>query len=300
MSIPADWLSLHSNELTVSIDPQGAQLSVLRDQQGRDLLWDGDAAFWNGRAPILFPIVGALHDGHYQWQGQRYALPRHGFARGRRFEVLEHDDISARLRLCADPQTLVAYPFRFELEVSFRLAQGRLSVSASVHNPGDAPLPASLGFHPALRWPLPGAAARDAHYLEFEQDEPAPIRRLDQAGLLSGTPQATPVEGRRLALHDGLFAEDVIIFDQLASRALSYGSAAGPRLRMEFPDATHLGLWTKPGAGFLCIEPWRGVADPQGFSGTFDTKPGVFHVPPGGRSALTMHLTLQPGASPLA
>jgi galactose mutarotase-like enzyme len=296
MPTPTDWIALHSNELTAQIDPQGAQLSALRDSEGRDLLWDGDASFWTGRAPILFPIVGELNAGQYTWQGERYALPRHGFARGKRFDVLEQDDTAVRLRLKQDADTLRAYPFRFELEVQFRIAGNRLSVVATVHNPADAPLPASLGFHPALRWPLPGGAARDAHYIEFEQDEPAPIRRLDRAGLLLEGGRQTPVAGRRLALSDDLFREDVVIFDQLASRALTYGAATGPRLRVEFPDATQLGLWTKVGAGFLCIEPWRGIADPQGYAGTFDAKPGLFNVPAGGRSSLTMHLSLEPAA----
>ena len=43
-------------------------------------------------------------------------------------------------------------------------------------------------------------------------------------------------------------------------------------------------------AEFICIEPWRGVADPQGFDGEFTDKPGVFIVPPGGSEALTMQV----------
>lgn len=296
MPTPIDWIALHSNELTAQIDPLGAQLSALRDGEGRDLLWDGDPAFWKSRAPILFPIVGELNTGHYQWKGQRYALPRHGFARGKRFEVMEQDDTAVRLRLKQDAETLQVYPFRFELDLQFRVAANRLTTVATVHNPSDEPLPASLGFHPALRWPVPGGgAARDAHYLEFEQDEPAPIRRLDGAGLLLETSRPTPVQGRRLMLDDSLFTEDVVIFEHLASRALTYGAATGPRIRVEFPDATQLGLWTKPGAGFVCIEPWRGIADPQGFLGNLDEKPGMFNVPAGGQSSLTMHLSIEPG-----
>ena len=55
-----NWISLRSSELSAEIDPLGAQLSILRDAAGRDLLWNGDAAVWAGRAPLLFPIVGAL------------------------------------------------------------------------------------------------------------------------------------------------------------------------------------------------------------------------------------------------
>ena len=89
------------------------------------------------------------------------------------------------------------YPFGFELDVAFHLAGCRLTIMASVRNTGEFPLPASLGFHPALRWPLPYGAARADHYLEFEQDEPAPIRRLDAAR--SAHPAAACHAGARQA-----------------------------------------------------------------------------------------------------
>lgn len=291
--LPVDWIRIGSRELSAAIDPQGAQLSVLRDAAGYDLLWNGDAAFWNGRAPVLFPIVGTLHGGRYRWRGREYALPRHGFARGRPFRVVERDEHSALFRLEADEQTRQVYPFEFALDVAFRVDYAALSVIATVRNTGVVPLPASLGFHPAFRWPLPRGAAREAHELRFEQFEAAPVRRLDGDGLLSPTPQPTPVQGQTLLLSDALFMEDVLIFDQLRSRALTFGGATGPRLTVEFPDATHLGLWTKPGAGFLCIEPWRGVADPAGFSGELDAKPGVLLMPPGGAQSLSMRIALQ-------
>lgn len=291
--LPADWIRIGSRELSAAIDPQGAQLSVLRDAAGHDLLWNGDAAFWNGRAPVLFPIVGTLDGGRYRWQGKEYALPRHGFARNRRFAVVERDEHSALFRLEADVQSREVYPFGFALDVAFRIDYAALSVIATVRNTGDMPLPASLGFHPALRWPLPQGVARESHELRFEQIESAPVRRLDGNGLLSPTPQPTPVQGQSLLLSDALFRQDVLIFDQLRSRALTYGGATGPRLVVEFPDATHLGLWTRPGAGFLCIEPWRGVADPAGFSDELDAKPGVFLVPPGGAQSLSMRIALQ-------
>jgi galactose mutarotase-like enzyme len=165
-----------------------------------------------------------------------------------------------------------------------------LTIEASVRNTGNEPMPASLGFHPAFRWPLPYGAAREAHFIEFEVEEPSRIRRLNAAGLLTDERHATPVKGRRLLLQDALFKDDVVIFDQLKSRRLIYGAAKGPRIQVSFPNATHLGLWSKPGAGFVCIEPWRGVADPAGFEGSLNDKPGVFRVAQGARQSLLMRI----------
>ncbi|HXC60233.1 MAG TPA: aldose 1-epimerase family protein [Steroidobacteraceae bacterium] len=307
---PAEWTALRSDNWTAVVDPLGAQLSILRDAQGRDLLWDGDPAFWTGRAPILFPIVGALNEGHYRWRGQRYALPRHGLARTRRFELLRSGERELVFRLRFDEETLKVYPFRFELDVAFRMEGQAFEIKAAARNVGDEPMPVSMGFHPAFRWPLfsgaaGDAAARDAHTIEFTFAEPAPVRRLDASGLVTPTPQASPVQGRQLALNDALFAQDVVIFDQLVSRQLSYGASHAPdspaargasgstRLSVSFAGATHLGLWSKPGASFLCIEPWCGMADPVGFDQELDRKPGVFFVPPGSVRSLAMQMELQ-------
>jgi galactose mutarotase-like enzyme len=285
------WLALRSAELSAEINPLGAELSSLRDGAGRDLLWNGDAAVWAGRAPLLFPIVGALAGGVYRLGAKSYALPRHGFARRRVFEVIEASATYVRLRLRPDTASRLVYPFQFELEVEFTLAGPTLSITSTVRNPGSAPLLASFGFHPAFRWPLPYGEGRADHALDFPEEEPAPTRRLDADGLLTGERHTTPIVRRRLPLTDALFEADVLIFDTLQSRYVTYGAARGPRIRVSFADAPYLGLWTRPGAGFICIEPWHGIADPAGYGGDFSAKPGVFQVLPGASRPLRMAIT---------
>ncbi|MGD0493970.1 MAG: aldose 1-epimerase family protein [Steroidobacteraceae bacterium] len=289
------WIPLQSSDLIAEIDPLGAQLSVLRDRGGRDLLWDGDPGVWKGRAPLLFPIVGALAGGSYRLGSKTYRLPRHGFARGRQFAVTTSTRTTAVFELAADKESFEVYPFRFALEVRFELDGPTFSVTATVRNNGDQSMPASFGYHPALRWPLPFGGERSRHVIEFERDEPAPIRRLDADGLVTPVAHATPISNRRLVLADSLFQDDAVIFDQIRSRSVIYGADVGPRLRMSYPDAPYLGIWTKPGAPFICIEPWHGLADPEGFSGDFSAKPGVFVVSPDADVAIKMSITLLAG-----
>jgi galactose mutarotase-like enzyme len=286
------WVSLTSGDLTAEVDPLGAQLSTLRDGTGRDLLWDGDPCVWAGRAPLLFPIVGTLAGGSYRLGSKIYHLPRHGFARGKLFDIVDTTSASAAFRLKADEASFQLYPFRFELEVQFALDGPTLSVTTYVRNAGAEDMPASFGYHPAFRWPLPFGQARSSHFIEFASDEPAPIRRLDADGLLSPERHPTPISQRRLALTDALFQDDVIIFDEIRSRSVTYGADDGPRIRVSYPDAAYLGLWTKPRANFICIEPWHGMADPAGSSGDFKSKPGVFTVAPGAALPITMAITL--------
>jgi galactose mutarotase-like enzyme len=286
------WISLSSGELTAQIDPFGAQLSKLTDRAGRDLLWNGDASIWAGRAPILFPIVGALANGSYRLGSSLYRLSRHGFARNSLFQISHVDSSSAVFKLSANEASLSVYPFRFELQIQFALAGASLSVTASVRNRGDTQIPASFGYHPAFRWPLPFGQERSSHFIEFEHDEPAPVRRLDAAGLLTPERHVTPIVQRRLELADALFENDALIFDALRSRRVTFGSNIGPRIQLGFPDTPYLGVWTKPRAQFICIEPWHGIADPQGYTGDFAAKPGVFVLAAQSHLAITMTVTL--------
>ncbi len=288
----SQWVSLSSGDLAAEVNPLGAQLSILRDRSGHDLLWDGEPSVWAGRAPLLFPIIGTLAGGSYRLGSQTRPLSRHGFARGMLFDIVDATSSTAVFRLKADEASFRMYPFRFELEVHFALDGPTLSVTTYVRNAGAEDMPASFGYHPAFRWPLPFGRARSSHFIEFTNDEPAPIRRLGADGLMSPERHPTPISLRRLALADALFQDDVIIFDDIRSRSVTYGADDGPRIRLSYPDAPYLGLWTKPGAGFICIEPWHGIADPAGFSGDFREKPGVFTVAPGGALPIEMTMTL--------
>jgi galactose mutarotase-like enzyme len=289
------WVRISTEELSAEIDPHGAQLSRLCDRASRDLLWNGDPAVWTGRAPLLFPIVGALAGGSYRLGANSYPLSRHGFARGKNFSIVSVNAASASFKLSADPATLQVYPFRFELLVLFQLVRSTLSVITTIRNLGSEDMPASFGYHPAFRWPLPYGESRACHSIDFETDEPEPVRRLDPAGLLTPARHPSPVEHRRLALTDALFQDDVLILDKIRSRSVSYGGTQGPRLRIGFPDAPYLGIWTKPGAQFICIEPWHGVADPVGFASDFNSKPGVFLLGAGKELAATMTITISEG-----
>jgi galactose mutarotase-like enzyme len=287
-----ETVRIENGSLAAEINPLGAELVRLQDEQGRDLMWSGDPSVWNGHAPLLFPIVGALSGGVMRIDGREYALPRHGFARRRPFTLVEQSPGGVTFRLESDAESRLVYPFDFRLDMHFSVDHSTLTCAASLHNPGEAPLPACFGYHPAFLWPLPWDGQRGAHRIVFEHDEPAPTRRIDGDGLVRPEPEPTPVDGDNLTLRDALFADDALIFDQLRSRVVRYGVPDGRQLRVRFPDMPMLGIWTKPGAGYVCIEPWQGLADPAGFDGPFHAKPGVVEVAPGGTRAFTMHIDI--------
>ncbi len=287
-----DPVTLASPDLTVTVSPLGAELQSIRDAQGRDWLWDGDARWWTGRAPILFPTVGALTGGIACFDGQEYPMAQHGFARRQTFTLAEHGSPRATFRLEDDAGTHEHYPFAFRLDVTHRLDGATLETIATVTNRDQRPMPFGLGFHPALRWPLPGtgAASRPHHVVRFDADEPEPIRSVVGGGLL-GPAQPTPVREDELVLHDSLFEQDALVLDRPNSRGLWFGVPGEPGVRVDFAGLPFLGVWSKPGAGYLCIEPWQGHADDAGFTGPFADKPGVITLVPGECRAIAMAMT---------
>lgn len=292
--VPEDLVTIASGALTARVHPLGAELWSLRDAQGREFMTDADPAFWTGHAPLLFPIVGALAEDRYRIDGDTFTLPRHGFARRMPFELAARDDDRVTFRLTDSAATCAIYPFAFVLEMAFVVDGATLRMTATVSNPGARPLPFAFGYHPAFAWPLPGGAAKAAHRVVFEKDEPGALRVLDAAsGLIAAKPRVTPVKGRELALSPDLFAADALIWDDLASRALSYGADGGSWLDIAFPDMPMLGLWQKPGAHYLCIEPWQGHADAVGFAGDFREKPGVVLLLPGEQRHFRMDVTVR-------
>lgn len=290
----SDLITIGSEALTARINPLGAELWSLTDAAGREYMTDADPVFWTGHAPILFPIVGMLNDGCYRVDGVTHELAKHGFARHATFEVVEVQGAIAHFRLRDGAESRAVYPFAFTLDVLFRLEAETLHVEARITNAGPEPMPFSFGFHPAFAWPLPGAAKAD-HRVTFAAPEPQPIRRIDPAkGLLLAERFATPVVGHELAPDASLFEADALIWDDLASRSVTFGAPGSSSLTVAFPDMPMLGIWQKPGAAYLCIEPWQGIADPVGYQGDFRDKLGVVTLPPGDTRSFRMDVTLAP------
>lgn len=288
-----DLVTIGSDDLTARINPHGAELWSLTDADGRELMTDADPAYWTGHAPILFPMVGAAYRNTIHVAGTDYPIGKHGFARHSRFDVVAHDERSVTFRLTDSEETRTHYPFAFALDIRFSVDGATLTLEAVVQNRGDAPMPASFGFHPAFAWPLPYGHDKRDHRIVFSADEPDALREIAPDGTIAAATRPSPLDGRTLNLRDDLFTDDALVWSEVRSDHVVYGAETGPSLRVAFPDTPMLGVWTKPGAHYVCIEPWHGIADPEGYTGDFRDKPGIFEVPVAGEKRIALHVTLQ-------
>jgi galactose mutarotase-like enzyme len=273
---------LENGQFRVSIDSKGAeQKSFFSKQKQTEFIWQADPAFWAKSSPVLFPIVGSLKDGYYLYRGEKYFLPRHGFARDMDFELIDQRENQLCFLLEANEQTLKNYPFRFRLKIEYTLSLIGLTCTYIVEN-NDAleNLPFSIGGHPAFRVPYRGGDYTD-YFLEFEQDHELMCFQLNE-GLLSDQHTVVELVDGKLWLAHELFYNDAMVIKGLKSRNIFLKHHQEPcGLEFSFEDFPFFGIWAARDAPFVCLEPWCGVTDHENSNNQLEQKEGIVSLAPG-------------------
>lgn len=275
--------SISNSLLKASVKKTGIELSSVRSwESDLEYIWQADPSVWGSHAPVLFPIIGALKNDQFRFDGHIYELPKHGIVRyNNNIELIEKAENSLLFSLSWSKETLKQYPFKFEFRTRFSLIDGTLTVSHEVINHGDENMYFSLGGHPAFNCPLFEGESYSDYYLEFDQIEKAPAYLLDESGLVSEKKLNLLDESRTLQLHKHLFDDDALIFKDLKSRKVKLvSSRSGDVLTMIYEGFPYLGIWAKPKAQFVCIEPWQGIADAAETDQEFKQKEGIMTIKP--------------------
>jgi len=270
---------ISNSDLSVDVAALGAEMQSLSTHDGRNWLWSGDATFWTGRSPILFPMVGRAPMDVVSVGDKRYQMGQHGFARRSAFLLVEEWREHCIYRLESSEATRAMFPFDFRLDVEHRLEGRAVVVSATVTNMDSVEMPFGVGFHPAFAWPLPGGEGQ-AHTITLDNGGEPALFRLS-GGLVNPEPLASPFEGGALELEQADFTKDAMIFPEGAGAGLRYGAENGPSIRLSWDNLPNLALWSKPGAGFVCLEPWHGTAAEVGGSDEFAKRPFTAFLAPG-------------------
>lgn len=262
--------------LKVSVKSYGCEISSIKSKETEfEYLWQGDEKIWAGQSPILFPIIGRLIDDKYTLDGVEYEMPKHGFARRSEWKFLESNKNSMKFVLSENEDTLKIYPYCFDLVVTYTIDGRTLKVSHDVVNKSDKTMYFSLGAHPAFNCAI-------GDKLVFDEKETLSSEKIDLEKSLR-LPDKYPVLENEtdIVITKDVFNEDALILSGVKSEYVTLRSDRHERtVRFNLGNAPYLGIWAKPGAPYVCIEPWYGVNDSQVKKADFSQKDAINAIQP--------------------
>lgn len=267
----SNFIEIKNDSLTVSINTFGAELSSIKKSDGKEFLWHGDPNVWAGRAPVLFPFCGALKNGSYRHEAREYTIEKHGFARRCEFKAELLSSSKAVFTLKADEKTLELYPFDFVLAITYELEENNLKVTYNVKNPSNEKLYFSIGSHEAYACP----EGISEYCVAFDEEQSFNSCTLE-GPILDNKSTKVAESGKIIDLYDQLFENDALIFKNVPYDKVYLVNKSGDRkITVSFPGFKNLLIWTKPGAKYLCLEPWTGLPDNVDSSGILSEKEDI-------------------------
>ena len=279
--------SLDNGVLSVRVSSIGGQLLCVK-KDGKEYLWQGDPAFWEDRAPNLFPYIARLTKGTYTVHGKEYHLPIHGFLPAAEMKAEAQEESLLVLRLDADESTLACYPFVFTLRIRYELNQDTLRIAYEVENGGTEDMYFGIGGHPGFQAPLEEGLSFEDYFLEFESegqsgtDAQPPVRiGFSPTCFLNGKDEPWPLEkGCRIPLRHDLFDDDAIVLSHTPKTVVLRSEKGGRGVRVRFPQMPYIGFWhaVKKPAPYVCIEPWSSLPSRQDVVEELSEQPGLIHL----------------------
>lgn len=274
-----DLLAIENEFLKLEVKRVGAEITQLTAKHNnQEFIWKGDKSIWANHAPVLFPIVGGLKDNKYSYDGKTYELPRHGFARYNKDFTASKNESGLTFTLESSEKTRQVYPFDFMFNISFSLNENELIVSHEVINKSDKEMLFSVGGHPAFCF----EEKVSDYQVQFSEEESGEIIDLNNSGMRTDNLSTLQLEnGQSINLDDTSFNKDAWIFDSLRSKKVTLKGKSGSAVEMNKGDFKHFGIWSKPGAPFVCLEPWLGLADHENHDGKLENKSHILRLPKG-------------------
>lgn len=263
--------SIENEHLKLSVKSFGCEITSIKSKNTEyEFMWQGNPQIWSGQAPILFPIIGRLIDDKYIFDGKEYTMEKHGFARRNEWEFITGDKNSMTFRLTDNENTRTMYPFSFELKVTFTLDENTLKVKHEVENKTDGTMYFSLGAHPAFNCEI-------GDKLTFSKNEELKTEKIDLVRSLRLPGKFSfPQDNGTITITKDIFNEDALILSSFESDSLTLHSDNNSRkIKFTFGNAPYLGIWAKPGASYVCIEPWYGVNDSLEKKDAFSKKDAI-------------------------
>jgi galactose mutarotase-like enzyme len=275
--------SIQNDLFQISVKEIGAELCSIKSLKTHtEYVWQAAPEVWAAHAPNLFPVIGCLKGNGFLYKGKEYQCPKHGFVRkNENIRLLEKTGDSLSFGLTYNDDLLKIYPFKFKFTIRFILKENRVQIVHEIINQDEELMLFSLGGHPAFTCPFNENESYTDYFLEFEHIENSRTWQVQKDGLIAKETLPALTNTNIMDLHPHLFDNDALVFKDLRSRKVSLQSRKSPQvLSLEFKDFPYLGIWAKPNADYVCIEPWLGIADSVDSDRDFEHKEGLISLSP--------------------
>lgn len=261
---------LDNGVLEINVASKGAELISIKDETGKEYLWQGDEKYWGRQSPILFPFVGRLKNQEYTYEGKKYPMMQHGFARDMEFSVIEEKADEIWFEIKDDGETYKLYPFHFSLKIGYRLVENRIEVLWKVENIDTKTMYFNIGAHPGFFCPIDGEKDKVGYALEFNSKGNPKYYGADyDTGLRFSKLHELKLENGRSIITKEYFDETTYIFEDNQISEVSLVKPSGEKYVTVRFDMPILAVWSKERADapFVCLEPWCGRCDRMDFNG---------------------------------
>ena len=270
---------IKNHKMTLTVAEHGAEIRSV-EVDGMERMWDANPAFWGRTAPILFPIVGALKDNSYQYEGETYSMSQHGFARDMEFTLTEQTEESLQFVLSDNSETYENYPFHFQLTVSYEIFESYINIGWKVLNTDEKKMYFQIGGHPAFACPCEGGMIRDDYSIKVGE-----LPLLETAFLEKGLlGEEKELLANELLLKDDTFVRDAYIIQNETIGHVDLVNHVSNQVKVRvLADVPVWGIWSTADkkAPFVCIEPWYGRCDKTDFSGELSEREYIQSLEPG-------------------
>ena len=222
---------------------------------------------------ILFPFANRINDGQFNFNGSNYHLPCnekqlnnaiHGLVYNKAFVVdeLKKFENHAEIKLYYEelnPPT--GYPFKFRVELTYKLTNEFLSLKINVINLDDKKLPFTVGWHPYFN-----SVDLDKSKIQFDCIKKIKCNKNNIALGFEPFNSKMPLSLRKRRFDDAFVLEhpDVKFFTPEYDLVLKSSE-----------KESFLQLYTPMNTNAIAIEPMTGVSD------SFNNKIGLKELSPG-------------------
>ncbi len=283
-------IKIENANFVAEINTKGAELqNLVRKNDKKDIIWQGDKSVWGNHAPILFPFVARCLGGYFMIDEKKCEYSRnHGFARDLEWKCTAQNSDSATFELTQSDETLYRFPYSFILKTEYKLKDNGLDWKIIVKNTDTKAFKFSTGTHAAFslngspaenfviefekKEPLTAVVCTPECYLQADKEGKAPLTKIygeKEAGII-------PVTNSGFG-NGHLFTN--ITSDWVGLRNLKDNSI----IKIQTKGFPYCMIWqnTSGTPQFVCLEPWQGLTDAENTDHNWDNKVGLIDLAAG-------------------